>query len=60
MPILPKSEAAPRAGLAGRLLRLHSFEILIFATLFVLLAFCLAASSLVSAAPAAGAASIIL
>ena len=49
---MPRADggAPPDSSVAGRLLRLHAFEILIFAALFVLIALCLAAAPLVAAA----------
>jgi hypothetical protein len=42
---------APDSSVAGRILRLHAFEILIFAVLFVLIAICLAVAPLVAGRP---------
>jgi uncharacterized membrane protein len=41
---------APKTGIAAHFVRFHAFEFLIFATLFTLLALCVAAAPLAGAA----------
>ena len=48
MPTAATAAAPAAGGVVARLLRLHDFELLIFAILFVLLALCLAVAPLIS------------